>query len=477
MTRKTLQPPPSWYRAFFEAGPDAMLVFDDETRRVEAVNEAAARLFGFSREGFLFMTVAEILAGCDLPDTGEPQCGRTEIRMLKRNGGAVFAGEISGGGFVSGGRARTVWCIRDITERVHREETLRKQSDDQYRSLLDNIAIGATLISPEMRILTLNNQMKRWYPRVDFSGEPLCYRRFNDPPRERVCSYCPVIRTLQDGQVHEAVTETPSAGSIRYFRIISSPVKDDEGRVQAAIEMVEDITDQKRAEFQIQTLSQQLLNAQEIERLMISNELHDSVAQDLSTVKINLALLAGEPSALPADVRKTLADLSAVLGRSILHVRNLCYDLRPPGLKEIGLIETLASYCDEFEEETGISVKFISVGLKDRAMDPFLEINIYRLVQEGLNNIRKHAAAEKAIVRLAGVYPNVILRIEDNGRGFDAEGRGQGGGGEKRMGISSMRERVNLLMGRMEIDSRPGEGTRIFIKFPFRNGGAPPGRR
>ncbi|WP_373500627.1 PAS domain S-box protein [Desulfococcus sp.] len=475
--REMLDHPESWYRLLFETTPDAILVLDEETRRFEAVNGSAEDLFGLAGEKFLAMTAADILAVGDPPWGGDSLRRGPEIRILKTGGGAVFTGEISAGGFVSEGRAKIVWIVRDITERVRRDESIRKKVEQPYRSVLDNIAIGATLISPDMRILTLNKQMKRWYPRVDFSGEPLCYRSFNDPPGEKVCSYCPVIKTLRDGQVHESVAETPSGGGIRYFRIISSPVKDDDGRVQAAIEMVEDITGQKQAERQIQNLSQQLLNAQENERLMISNELHDTLAQDLSTVKISLEFLAGEPSALPPDTRQTIAHLGAVLGRSILSVRNLSYDLRPPGLKEIGLIETLASYCDEFEEETGITAKFYSAGLKGRPMDPFLEINIYRLVQEGLNNIRKHAGAGRAVVRLVGVYPNVILRIEDDGRGFDAGERGQPAGGERRMGISSMTERVNLLMGRMEIRSRPGEGTRIFIKFPFRDGATDPERR
>ncbi len=96
-----------------------------------------------------------------------------------------------------------------------------RESEARYRSLVDHIAIGVALISPAMEILTLNNQMKRWYPQVDPSRRPLCYHSFNDPSRQGICYYCPTIQTLSDGQVHEAITLTPLGGEIRNYRIIS----------------------------------------------------------------------------------------------------------------------------------------------------------------------------------------------------------------------------------------------------------------
>ncbi len=454
-----------WFQALFEAAPEAMLVFDARSGRFESVNRAAVSLFGIGRKAFLGMTAADVTV--DAPVREAARRGPT-VRVFRTHGGAVFTGEVSEGGFTSEGRRKILWTIRHSHGPADGGEAMREGEIREYRSLVENIAIGVTLISTDMRVLTANKQMKRWYPAVDFSKQPICYHCFNDPPREDICTYCPVIKTLGDGRVHEAVTETPSGGSIRHFRIVASPVKGRDGSIRAAIEMVEDISAHMAAEQQIQNLSQQLLTAQENERLMISNELHDSVAQDLSTMKIALALLANDPSPLQGDARKSLASLAAIVNRTILTVRNLSYDLRPPGLKEIGLTETLLTYCDEFEEDTGIRVKFRSAGLKNKQMDPFLNINIYRLVQEGLNNIRRHADARRAVVRLIGAYPNVILRIEDDGKGFDVAARERAGFSEKRMGISSMRERVNLMMGQMTIQSRPGAGTRIVIRFPFR---------
>jgi len=358
-------------------------------------------------------------------------------------------------------------AARDITDRRRVKEKLR-ESEEKYRALVDNLAIGVALISPDMEILTLNKQMKQWFPTIDTSKRPVCYRVYNDPPRESVCAYCPTVKTLKDGKVHESVTDTPAGDQIIHYRVLSSPIKDQAGKVVAAIEMVEDITERKQADEQIQNLSRQILNAQEEERQLISRELHDSVAQDLSTLKIALEMLFDEQIKPPPETTQKLSELSGILDRSISSVRNLSYDLRPPGLNEFGLIQTLSTYCEEFSKITGIHVAFHPAGLKNAKIGSFIEINLYRLVQEGLNNVRKHAEAGQVVVKLVGAYPDIIVRIEDNGKGFDMQAREQNLDSKRRMGLRSMKERVKLLQGQMTVQSYPGKGTRIFIKFPFK---------
>jgi PAS domain S-box-containing protein len=135
----------------------------------------------------------------------------------------------------------------EIFDRKRAEEALAA-SEERYRSVIDNVGIGISLISPNMEILALNRQMRNWYPDINVVQKPVCHRAFNNPPREEICPWCPTAKTLQDGQVHESVTATPSGDGIRNYRVVSSPVLDREGRVTAAIEMVDDVTEHFQAQ-------------------------------------------------------------------------------------------------------------------------------------------------------------------------------------------------------------------------------------
>jgi len=252
------------YRHLFRNGSDAVLVFDGATQRVEAANRAALDLYGYYQEEFLSLTFADICREdaapeAYLPAAGNagPADGESALRYFKKKDDSVFPGEMFAARFISGGRQKIIALVRDVGERDLATKKLR-ESEERYKSLVDHIAIGVALISPAMEILTLNNQMKRWYPHIDPLERPVCYRSFNDPPRQGVCSYCPTAQTLADGDVHESITLTPAGDEIRNYRIIASPIKNDNDKVVAAIEMVEDITERLQTEEQVRMLSQQL---------------------------------------------------------------------------------------------------------------------------------------------------------------------------------------------------------------------------
>ena len=233
------------------------------------------------------------------------------------------------------------------------------------------------------------------------------------------------------------------------------------------IQIARNVTEQKRAEEHIHTLSQQLMKAQENERQRISRYLHDHVAQDLSTLKIGFETLFDDYPDTSPKGKNRLSELSKILQGTITAVRGLAYDLSPPGLDQLGLVQAVFQYCEDFSENTSVRVDFQAAGMDNLKVGSDIEINLYRLVQEGLNNIRKHAEADNVIIRLVASYPNIILRIEDDGRGFDVEGRLLQASSEKRMGLGSMKERVSLLNGTLRIQSRLMEGTKILIEIPF----------
>ncbi len=135
----------------------------------------------------------------------------------------------------------------EIEEREQAQEKLRA-SEEMYSAIFTNIGIGVTLLSPKMEILFMNPVMKRLNPHIRVEERPLCFKSFNIPPREDICSYCPTIKTFRDGEVHIAVTDTPTPVGICNYRLIATPVFAEDGTVSSVIEVAEDVTERKQGQ-------------------------------------------------------------------------------------------------------------------------------------------------------------------------------------------------------------------------------------
>ncbi|MBW2431724.1 MAG: PAS domain S-box protein [Deltaproteobacteria bacterium] len=364
----------------------------------------------------------------------------------------------------SGEVAAVIEHIRDITEQKRAVKALQ-ESEKRFRNLFNRVPVGLYRTTPEGSILDVNPTMLEilGYPDQDALLQIKPSATFIDP--DDLQQYQRLLE--EKGFVHDFTVQLRRPDGRRIWVSINATIVHDSNNQETYYEgAMADISDRKEFEERIRKLSQQLMQAQEDERQMISSELHDSVAQDLSSLLIGLNILSDHQINAIPEVRKKALELSEILEGTIEAVRDLSYELRLPGLDAMGLMPALSMYCKEFAEKSGLRVDFQSTGMNDMRLDFNAEMNLYRLIQEGLNNIRKHAAANQATVKLVGTYPNIILRIEDDGKGFDVEERARTAGSEKRMGLRSMAERVNLIRGRMAIQSKPMKGTRIFIKFP-----------
>jgi signal transduction histidine kinase len=246
-----------------------------------------------------------------------------------------------------------------------------------------------------------------------------------------------------------------------------SPIFGDDGRFEGSFAVITDITERKRTEEHVRNLSQELIKAQEIARQKLACDLHDNLAQDLSTLKIGLATLLDDQLEISPDVRQRVSELSKRVQHSITIVRDMAYNLHPATLEELGLVQTIRQYCGEFSVNSAIEIEVFSVGIDSVELDFDTEISLYRMIQEGLNNIRKHAEASHVVIRLSVSFPYIMLSIEDNGKGFDLEKRLDAAFRERRMGLRSMEQRVAFLDGRMKIESRPTQGTRISARIPY----------
>ena len=358
-----------------------------------------------------------------------------------------------------------ITVIRDIDQQKRIAEALRK-SEKRYRDLFNSVPIGLYRTTPEGSILDVNPAM------LDILGYPdrntLLQEKSPDIYIDRDERKRFQHRLAEQGFVHDFTVRLRRHDGRRIWVSINTTMVHDPDRQLTYYEgAMADITERKASEERIHKLSQQLIQAQEDERRMISRELHDTVAQDLSVAKMACDLIYAELLSKRQPEAQRIQEICEALQKTILGVRNMAYELRPPLLEELGLVETIYRFCEDFTQMWGLSVDFQSAGLKNLKLNYDIQINIYRLVQEGLTNIRKHAAAERAALKLTAAFPNIILRVEDNGRGFDVQARAAAADHEKRMGLRSMQERVTLLNGKMKLQSKPGQGTKVFIKLPF----------
>jgi signal transduction histidine kinase len=211
-----------------------------------------------------------------------------------------------------------------------------------------------------------------------------------------------------------------------------------------------------RQESQRETL-RRAVETQEAERRRIARELHDDTGQALASVL--LGLRRAEELENPDEVRGALADLRETITASIRDLRALAVELRPTALDDFGLGAALERLVDTFGRRTGLVIDLHVAGLEQRLPDA-TETTLYRIVQESLNNIAKHAGAGRASVVLQGLGDRVVLVVEDDGRGFDPGGSSAG------LGLVSMRERAELVGGSIRVDSREGGGTSVAVEVP-----------
>jgi two-component system sensor histidine kinase UhpB len=205
----------------------------------------------------------------------------------------------------------------------------------------------------------------------------------------------------------------------------------------------------------------QVVRAQEDERARIARELHDQTAQALTALHYGLAHLrrvADDPAC--AEEIDRLTALTTDTGRQIT---GLARDLRPSVLDDLGLLPALRGYAQEISGRVGIPVDFTARGAVPR-VPADAETAVFRIVQEALTNVAKHARARRAWVDLVAEDGRLCLTVGDDGRGFDPDGRHPASG--RGLGIAGIRERVQLLHGRVQIDSAPGQGARLTVTFP-----------
>lgn len=240
---------------------------------------------------------------------------------------------------------------------------------------------------------------------------------------------------------------------------------------------------------QLRTLASKLTEVQEYERQRLSRELHDEMGQALTAIRMNLSAIEKElqttaPESMSMRIQERLTESAQLTDETLEQIRELSQDLRPSMLDDFGLLPTLRWYTDRFAKRTNISVDIQTEGFEQLTrFSPSLETSLYRILQESLTNVARHASASQVALVLTKAGPNatpartaagqIHVTIEDNGCGFDPESvwaqQTIENGGEGGVGLLGINERIALLGGKLQIDSAPSQGTRIHIQLPLEN--------
>jgi signal transduction histidine kinase len=219
---------------------------------------------------------------------------------------------------------------------------------------------------------------------------------------------------------------------------------------------------------QLRLLSRQLLAAQEEERKKISRELHDEIAQTLTGINVRLAALKTEATVNTKGLQKKIAHTQRMVERSVDIVHRFARELRPMVLDDLGLIPALHSFVKRFSKQTCIHIRLTAFAEVEK-LDNAKRTVLYRVAQEALTNVARHAQASRVDVSIRKLPGAARMEIKDNGKSFEAQ-RVMDSKRNTRLGLIGMRERLEMVGGSFGVESAPGKGTTILAQIPFTNG-------
>lgn len=477
----------------FEHAAIGLSVTDLDGRVLEA-NAAYCSLTGYTKAELRTIGLQTLVPPSDLLValekiraliTGETPALVIEQRYVKKDGSTAWVQNSVALVHDSGGRpAKIAWLTQDITERKRAEVSLstlqdaavdvseRKRaeqalrlSEERYRELFENSKDAFYVHDLSGIYVSLNRAAEKLsgYRREEIIGKH--FSQFMRPEHARHMQ-----RQLQ--RKLESTGETSYESEMitkkgRHVPVeISSRLIVERGVPVAVQECVRDISARKKAQEAARNYSRRLIEAQEAERRRISRELHDQVGQILTAVKMNLHALHHECT--DARTLSSINDNLKVIDEAVDQVRGLSVDLRPLLLDDFGLVVALRWYLERQTRHFGIPAQFFSGSLnEDDRFSSELETACFRIVQEGVTNVVRHARASRISVRLERVLSDLILLITDDGAGFDARML-RSGNGTATLGLRGMEERVNAIGGTITIDSAPALGTEICARFPIR---------
>jgi PAS domain S-box-containing protein len=332
-------------------------------------------------------------------------------------------------------------------------------ADLPYRMLLDQMYAGAVTLTPKGVIVYCNERFADLVrmPRAGIVGSALS--RFVPPAGQpRLAALlAPADGARTKGELaFRAGDGTPVPVSVSFAPLRLAGDAD----ISGVIGVVVDDTERRQQEELRTRLIEQVITAQDVERGRIARELHDETGQSLTALLVGLRTI--EESRTMAEALELAQQLREVAARTLHDVGRLARGLHPSVLDELGLAVALTRHIQEFARLHGIAEDTRIEGLDGEPLLPLVQNTVYRVLQEALTNIARHAGARRVSVRLVRDETTVELRVRDDGVGF------RPGANHRGLGLQGMRERAALLGGAVQLESAPGKGTMITARFPVR---------
>jgi len=470
--------PGSYYPFLFENNPFPAWIFDLQTLAFLKVNKAAVEFYGYSEKEFLSMYLTDIRPEEEIIlleenlkriHKGEPPFQRS-WKHLKKNGEIVDV-EIKGNNFFYNGKETRLVMINDVTARVQTEANLIR-TNEQYRLANEryNIIANAT----HDLIWDWNLETNELYR--DPKGLVEVYGVADNEPIKHINHWLERIYPDDLPKVQNVIFNIVNAGEQNVFDIEyrfrrkngdyafiydrGYILRNKDGKAYRMIGAAQDITERKKLEQEIldqqKAISQATINTQEKERTEISKELHDNVNQLLTTTKLYLDLALTNPGLRDELIKKSSKNISYAIGE----IRTLSQSLMIPSLGDLGLIDSIEDLVENINATKKIDATFIHEDIAENNLIENQKLTLFRITQEALNNVVKHAEATRTTIELLCSKEIIQLVIKDNGKGFDSLNIKKGAG------LNNIRNRVYLLNGNVTINSQPGKGCTLVVDLP-----------
>jgi PAS domain S-box-containing protein len=513
-TEKSLLLSEEKFSKAFRISPDWMTIVSLKEGRNIEVNNSFLRMSGFTREEIIGRTIFDMNLWCDEENRKQrlntllenKSLDKFEIRLRMRSGlirTMLWSAEL----FEIGGEKCILSACHDLTHRKEMEKALRV-SEDKYQLIVQNASVGI-MVSQDFKIMYANPKTAEMsgFTQEELTLKPLMeiihpedrgFTKDRITRRMRGENLPPitVLRGLKkDGQtfwLEIGVVPNLWEGKpalLYFFRDITEIKEAREELLKAKNELEKRVADRtlvlqklnkklekelaerkkaeealKKSEKNLRTLSNRLIMAQEDERKRIAYELHDDLGQAMVGLKIQLSGLKHKPDS------KEITKAIQITNQITENIRQLSRELRPAVLEHLGLLEALQWLFDDFSGKYQIKVLNGITTLSQR-FSKTQEVIIFRIFQEGLANIGKHAKATEVIISLDNKGQLAVFSLEDNGTGFDQKKIAERNPSQAGLGLIAMQERAMMAGGFLEIQSEPGQGTIIAFAIPLRRSG------